>query len=109
MIKHKAEVYICDELAGLLWEDESSGFYFKYDKTYLNHAEPKPVSLTLPIQEQEYKSKYLFSFFDGLIPEGWMLDIAIENWKLDPRDRMKCLLFMCEDCIGNVSIKGINS
>jgi len=47
----------------------------------------------------------LFSFFDGLIPEGWLLDIAEKNWKLDPRDRMGLLLACCRDCIGAVSIE----
>ena len=47
----------------------------------------------------------MFPFFDGLIPEGWLLDVAEENWKLDRRDRMGLLLACCRDCIGAVSIK----
>jgi len=46
-----------------------------------------------------------FSFFDGLIPEGWMLNILVQNWKLNPSDRMGLLLACCEDCIGNVKVK----
>ena len=46
----------------------------------------------------------MIPFFDGLIPEGWLLDIAQKNWKLDPRDRMGLLLTCCKDCIGAVSI-----
>ncbi|MCB0749827.1 MAG: HipA N-terminal domain-containing protein, partial [Ignavibacteriae bacterium] len=42
--------------------------------------------------------------FDGLIPEGWLLDIAHKNWKINPRDRMGLLLTTCRDCIGNISI-----
>lgn len=34
----------------------------------------------------------MIAFFDGLIPEGWLLDIAIDNWKLDRRDRMRPVL-----------------
>jgi len=48
--------------------------------------------------------KTLFSFFDGLIPEGWLLDVAQFIWKLDPRDRMGLLLACCRDCVGAVSI-----
>jgi serine/threonine-protein kinase HipA len=47
----------------------------------------------------------MFPFFDGLIPEGWLLEIAEKNWKLDARDRMGLLLVCCRDCIGDVSIK----
>ena len=62
------------------------------------------VSLTLPLQENSFHSSVLFPFFDGLIPEGWLLDIAEKNWKLDSRDRMGLLLTCCRDCIGAVSI-----
>jgi len=63
-----------------------------------------PVSLTFPLQETSFVSNNLFPFFDGLIPEGWLLDIAQKNWKLNPRDRMGLLLATCRDCIGNISI-----
>jgi serine/threonine-protein kinase HipA len=31
-------------------------------------------------------------FFDGLIPEGWLLDIAEQYWKVNPPDRMGLLI-----------------
>jgi HipA N-terminal domain len=46
----------------------------------------------------------MFPFFDGLIPEGWLLELAEHNWKLNARDRMGLLLACCKDCIGAVSI-----
>jgi serine/threonine-protein kinase HipA len=49
----------------------------------------------------------MIPFFDGLIPEGWLLDITVKNWKLDTRDRMGLLLTACKDCIGAVSIEVI--
>jgi serine/threonine-protein kinase HipA len=49
----------------------------------------------------------LHPFFDGLIPEGWLLDIAEKNWKINNRDRMSLLLACCKDCIGAVSIQPI--
>ncbi len=48
-------------------------------------------------------------FFDGLIPEGFLLDVALKNWKLSEKDRMELLLSVCGDCIGAVSIKRIES
>lgn len=92
-----------NELAGWLSEDEN-GYNFQYSPAYLQLKNPKPVSLTLPLQEKEFISKVMFSFFDGLIPEGWLLDIAEKNWKLNPRDRMGLLLACCKDCIGAVSV-----
>jgi serine/threonine-protein kinase HipA len=75
----------------------------------LNSLNPDPISLTLPLKEQPYTSKILFPFFDGLIPEGWLLDIAQNNWKLNPRDRMGLLMACCKDCIGAVSVHPLNN
>lgn len=103
----KAKVYMYDQMAGILTEDEN-GFHFEYDKSYLESKEPEPVSLTLPLTSEVFESNTMFPFFDGLIPEGWLLDIAQKNWKLDPRDRMEVLLKTCQDCIGAVSIEEIS-
>jgi serine/threonine-protein kinase HipA len=66
------------------------------------------VSLSLPLREEPYEDKRLFPFFDGLIPEGWLLDIAESTWKLNPRDRMGLLLACCRDCIGAVGVAPIS-
>jgi serine/threonine-protein kinase HipA len=104
----KAEIKIYDTTAGWLVEDEN-GYHFNYDSYYLNSLNPDPISLTLPLKEQPYTSKILFPFFDGLIPEGWLLDIAQNNWKLNPRDRMGLLMACCKDCIGAVSVHPLNN
>jgi serine/threonine-protein kinase HipA len=104
----KAEIKIYDTTAGWLVEDEN-GYHFNYDSSYLNTRNPEPISLTLPLKEQPYRSKILFPFFDGLIPEGWLLDIAQNNWKLNPRDRMGLLMACCKDCIGAVSVHPSNN
>ena len=104
----KAEIKIYDTTAGWLVEDEN-GYHFKYDTSYLNSPSPDPISLTLPLQEKSFTSKILFPFFDGLIPEGWLLDIAQNNWKLNPRDRMGLLMACCKDCIGAVSVHPLNN
>ncbi len=99
----KAEIKNHSITAGWLTEDES-GYHFSYDSQYLKMEEAKPVSLTLPLREKPFDSTILFPFFDGLIPEGWLLEIVEKNWKLSPRDRMGLLLACCKDCIGSVSI-----
>lgn len=89
--------------AGWLTQDEK-GYQFMYDTDYLNSTISEPVSLTLPLQMAPYTGNVLFPFFDGLIPEGWLLEIAEKNWKLNPRNRMGLLLACCRDCIGAVSV-----
>ena len=71
-------------------------------------VEAKPIILTLPLRREAYESQTMFPFFDGLIPEGWLLDIATDSWKINPRDRMELLLTCCRDCIGAVSVERIS-
>lgn len=99
----KAEIKMHNIKAGWLSQDES-GYHFIYDKEYLKNKNHESISLTLPLQESRFTNKVMFPFFDGLIPEGWLLDIAEKNWKLNPRDRMGLLLACCQDCIGAVSV-----
>ena len=99
----KAFVYVQNRKAGELSENDE-GYEFKYIGEYLEGGYPA-VSLTLPTDQINYRSNVLFPFFDGLIPEGWMLNIVIKNWKLDPEDRFGLLLAACSDCIGDVSIR----
>ncbi len=103
----KAEIKMHDHTAGWLTQDEN-GYHFVYDAEYLQREKVPAISLTLPLSTSEYSSKVLFPFFDGLIPEGWLLEIAEKNWKLSPRDRMGLLLACCKDCIGAVSVHPVN-
>lgn len=99
----QAQVFYKDILAGIITENDE-GYIFEYDEKYLNNENSEPISLTLPTKKRTYESKVLFPFFDGLIPEGWLLDIAVSNWKINPRDRFGLLLTLCKDCIGCVSV-----
>lgn len=99
----RAKVYINSVLVGILIEDDK-GYEFQYDSDYLKSDNAESVSLTLPLSEKPYQDKVLFPFFDGLIPEGWLLDIAEQSWKISARDRFSLLLACCKDCIGNVSV-----
>lgn len=104
----KGYVYYKTNLAGIIAENED-GYTFQYEDEFLNSVSAKPISLTLPFQKQPFQSKILFPFFDGLIPEGWLLNIAVANWKISARDRFGLLLALCSDCIGCVSIKALEN
>lgn len=101
----KAEVYLFGRLAGHLLEDET-GYTFYYNQDYLNDC-PIRLSVNFPLQSKAFHDNTLFPFFDGLIPEGWLLEIASANWKLNPNDRMGLLLACCRDCIGAASIREV--
>jgi serine/threonine-protein kinase HipA len=89
--------------AGILKETDE-GYEFSYNEEYLADAASAPVSLTLPLTDKPYQSKVLFPFFDGLIPEGWLLDVALRNTDISELDRFALLLLCCKDCVGAVSV-----
>jgi serine/threonine-protein kinase HipA len=103
----QGQVFYKNELAGLIQETDE-GFTFQYDSEYLLNKESKPISLTLPLQQMAYCHRILFPFFDGLIPEGWLLNIAADNWKINKNDRMGLLLACCKNTVGAVSVHPIN-
>ena len=104
----EAYVFLKGIKTGILREDEN-GYTFKYDEDFLVSENAEAISLTLPLTEKPYNERVLFPFFDGLIPEGWLLDIAENNWKIDARDRMSLLVACCKDCIGAVGVELINN
>jgi serine/threonine-protein kinase HipA len=99
----QAEIYRKDVLAGILTEDGGE-YCFRYEQAYLTRKDAQPVSLTLPLQTEAFVSPVLFPFFDGLIPEGWLLDVAIRNTDISILGRMSLLLLCCRECIGSISV-----
>lgn len=99
----QAEIYRKGVLAGILTEDDGE-YRFCYDEKYLVQEDAQPISLTFPLQTEPFVSPVLFPFFDGLIPEGWLLDVALRNTNISVLDRMSLLLLCCKECIGAVSI-----
>lgn len=90
--------------AGLLTETDDGLYQFEYNKEYIHSYPQQFITFTMPVREKAYVENRLFPFFEGLIPEGWLLDIASENWKINRNDRMGLLLACCHNCIGAVSV-----
>ena len=90
--------------AGLLTETDQREYLFEYSKSYIQEYPNQFLTFLMPVSKQVYRSNRLFSFFDGLIPEGWLLNIAVDSWKINKNDRMGLLLACCQNCIGAVSV-----
>jgi serine/threonine-protein kinase HipA len=98
----KGHIYFKDSQVGLLEKKTDAAFQFDY------LPGKQSVSWTLPNKNSSFTSEELFPFFDGLIPEGWLLNLAQKNWKIPKNDRMSLLLTTCQDCIGAAHIRGEN-
>ena len=100
----QAEIFYQDILAGVLTETDDGEYIFKYHDSYVEQFPERFITFTMPVRKEPYVDKRLFPFFEGLIPEGWLLDIASKNWKINRNDRMGLLLACCKNCIGAVSV-----
>lgn len=93
--------------AGELIERDDGIYQFTYDESYVNDYPGQFITFNMPVRKQPYTSNRLFPFFDGLIPEGWLLNITSETWRINKNDRMGLLLATGKNCIGAVSVHPI--
>lgn len=104
----KGYVFYDDVLCGTIIQTDDNLFVFEYSDDWFLDENKKPVSLTLPKTNKRYESNILFPFFDGLIPEGYLLEVALKKYNLSSNDRMALLLKTCHNPIGIVSVKEEN-
>jgi len=102
-------VYYNDHIAGIITETNDGEYVFQYDEKYVEQYPNDFITFSMPVTYTPYKDKRLFPFFEGLIPEGWLLDIASKNWKINRNDRMGLLLACCQNCIGAVSVEPVTN
>ena len=104
----QGKVFFKDDFAGILTETNDGEYTFQYDLEYIRNFPRRSITFSMPVSEKIYKESRLFPFFEGLIPEGWLLDIASHSWKINQNDRMGLLLACCRNCIGAISVIPIN-
>ncbi len=103
----QGKVFYKNHFAGIITETNDGEYVLQYGDQYIKEHPNEFITFTMPVSAQPYIENRLFPFFEGLIPEGWLLDIASENWKINKNDRMGLLLACCQNCIGAVSIERI--
>ena len=95
-----ASVLVGGEPAGMLEEHSPTRFVFRYFESY----DGPPVSLTMPVSTREIVFEGFPAFFEGLLPEGVMLDGLLRQRKIDNDDYLGQLLAVGEDVVGSVTI-----
>lgn len=93
-------------LAGSIEETES-GMRFRYAKAWLSDPDAPAVSRTLPKREESYEWRGPSPFFMGLLPEGWLHDLAIAKLRLQVDDWFGQILALCGDCTGAIHIESL--
>ncbi len=97
----KARILVHAIDAGILEELKNGTYIF----TYHDHYEGSPVSLTMPIMQKKYEFEIFPPFFEGLLPEGSMLEALLRKYKIDSNDYFGQLITVGKDVVGAVTIE----
>lgn len=87
--------------AGILTEIAADNYNFEYDQNYEGEA----VSLTMPTNQKKYVYKSFPPFFEGLLPEGVMLEGLLRIGKIDKKDYFSQLIATGNDLVGSVTVQ----
>ena len=97
----KAYVSVNGIKAGVLEEIQDGAYKF----SYLDEYQGAPVSLTMPLTNKVYDFDVFPPFFEGLLPEGIMLEALLRKYKIDRNDYFGQLLIVGQDVVGAVTIE----
>ena len=100
----KAKVFVNGVLAGEILELQRGK---KYQFIYLENYSGPSVSLEMPCDRLIYEYDEFPPFFEGLLPEGMMLESLLKQTKLDRNDLLGQLIMVGGDLVGNVTVEAV--
>lgn len=104
----QCEVFVNNIKAGILTELDNREYEFVYDMAYILGKDNAPISATLPMRKEPYRSPFLFPFFFNMLSEGENRQIQSQLHRIDKSDDFGILLATAQtDTIGAVTIKPI--
>jgi serine/threonine-protein kinase HipA len=90
---------------GKLTRKISGDVSFSYTNEHLALGDPKPLSLSLPLREQEYGDVITRAYFNNLLQErDQPLKAVMERYGIEITDVVGLLNYLGADCAGAVSI-----
>jgi HipA-like protein len=102
-----ALVFRNNELAGRLSEADGQ-YLFRYEDVYFFNSGKKPVSLTMPKMQQEFRSRSLFPVFFNMLAEGANKKLQCRRHQIDENDYFSLLLKTAgKDSTGCITIREI--
>ena len=100
----KAKVLVDGIHAGEIQEIERGKVYrFVYLESYKGAS----VSLEMPLLQLVYEYDKFPPFFEGLLPEGMMLEGLLRHTKIDRSDLMGQIIAVGGDLVGNVTVEAV--
>ena len=98
----RARVFVNKDFAGVLEEIEK---HKKYRFDYVEGYAGLPVSLTMPVKQKSFIFDHFPPFFEGVLPEGFLLQALLKQAKIDANDYFQQLITVGHDLVGNVTVE----
>lgn len=98
----RARIYVKDNAAGIL---EEIGRGERYRVIYDDDYDGPPISLTMPVAEKTHEFDRFPPFFEGVLPEGMMLESLLRQEKIDRDDYFSQLVTVGQDLVGAVTVE----
>ena len=100
---HKLHLYLNTRYVGELIQSTAGAMSFKYSKQWIESFPDYGISLSLPVQETEYKGDEVFSYFDNLLPDNSEVrKIVAEKTQAKSSRTFDLLASVGRDCVGGL-------
>ncbi len=97
------DVYLHNDLAGHLVQDDSGEMSFEYVESWLNRPGSTPLSQSLRLRKERFKRKECRGYFAGILPEESKREIIAHNLGISARNDYAMLERIGGECAGAVT------
>jgi serine/threonine-protein kinase HipA len=102
--------FLNSRLVGQLRRESSGAISFQYDHSWIEWPQAIPVSLSLPVREQEYAGAPVIAVFENLLPDNLTLRRRIAaRARAEGTDAYSLLGAIGHDCVGALQFLPIES
>lgn len=100
--EHELIVSLHDIDVGVLKKRDGK---YRYEFEYIQGYEGPPISVAMPTSQDVWPFDQTPPVFDGLLPEGYNLDVLLRRGKLDADDIMGQLEAIGSDTVGAITLR----
>ena len=97
-------VYLNQQPIGNLSQDSSQQLSFQYSQPWLADPTAIPLSISWPLQENNFVEQQARRYFSGLLPDKNVRRMIAKQLQLEFQDDYALLAVMAGECAGAVSL-----
>lgn len=97
------DVYLHADLVGHLVQDDHGQTLFQYSPSWLSNANAFPLSLSLPLQQEQFGEKQCKPFFTGVLPDSAKRTLIARNLGISANNDFAMLKEIGGECAGAIT------